>query len=386
MTKPKLIRTATVSQSLNLLLKGQLKFLSQHFEVLAVANDDSNSLSEVKLREGVRTVHIPMKRHISPIHDIQALFQLIKLFKIENPNVVHSITPKAGLLSMIAAKVAKVPVRIHTFTGLVFPSKQGGFKLLLMLMDWLTCHLATHIYPEGNGVKNDLIKNKITSKPLKIIGNGNVNGVDLNYFNPNVKFSEDAIKDFDSFNLGKFEFVWIFIGRLVKDKGVIELIKAFEEIDSNSALLLLGDYEEKLDPLPSETLSSININPRIFPVGFQKDIRPYLQYSDCLVLPSYREGFPNVVLQAGAMGLPCIVTNINGSNEIILDEINGLIVEPKNHIDLRKKMESLIHNEDLLKLLQKNSRTSIVTRFDQFELWNSLLTEYHTILQKNSNK
>ena len=382
MTKPKLIRTATVSQSLNLLLKGQLKFLNQHFEVLAVADDDSNHLTEVKLREGVRTLNISMKRHISPLHDIRALFKLIKLFKTENPTVVHSITPKAGLLSMIAAKVAKVPVRIHTFTGLVFPSKQGGFKLLLMLMDRLTCYLATHIYPEGNGVKNDLIKNRITRKDLKIIGNGNVNGVNLNHFNPKVKFSDDAIKNFDLSNLGKFEFVWIFIGRLVKDKGVVEMIKAFEELDSNTALILLGDYEKKLDPLPIETLKSIDNNPRIFPLGFQKDIRPFLKHSDCLVLPSYREGFPNVVLQAGAMGLPCIVSNINGSNEIILDEINGLIVEPKNHIDLKKKMESLIHNEDLLKLLQKNSRTSIVTRFDQFDLWNSLLTEYHTILQK----
>lgn len=382
MTKPKLIRTATVSQSLNLLLKGQLKFLNQHFEVLAVADDDSNHLTEVKLREGVRTLNISMKRHISPLHDIRTLFKLIKLFKTENPTVVHSITPKAGLLSMIAAKVTKVPVRIHTFTGLVFPSKQGGFKLLLMLMDRLTCYLATHIYPEGNGVKNDLIKNRITRKDLKIIGNGNVNGVDLNHFSPEVTFSENTIRNFGLSNLGQFEFVWIFIGRLVKDKGIMELINAFEELDSNSALLLLGDYEEKLDPLPSETLRSINTNPRIFPLGFQKDIRPYLQFSDCLVLPSYREGFPNVVLQAGAMGLPCIVTNINGSNEIILDGINGLIVEPKNHIDLKKKMESLIHNEDLLKLLQKNSRTSIVTRFDQFDLWNSLLTEYHTILQK----
>ena len=385
MTKPKLIRIATVSQSINILLKGQLKFLNDSFEVIAVADDQSNHLSEVELREGVRTVNISMKRNISPLQDIKSLFHLVRLFKSESPDIVHSITPKAGLLSMIAAKVANVPIRIHTFTGLIFPSKKGGLRLLLILMDMLTCRLSTNIYPEGNGVKNDLIKNKITGMTLKVIGNGNVNGVDLTYFNPEVEFSATLKKGFDISCLDEFDFVWIFIGRIVKDKGVVELVTAFEQLGSNSALLLLGDYEEKLDPLPYETLHLINVNPRIFPLGFQKDIRPYLKLSDCLILPSYREGFPNVVLQAGAMGLPCIVTDINGSNEIILNEINGLIVEPKNYEDLRIKMESLIHNKELLKILQKNSRALIVSRFNQIDFWNNLLAEYYSILNKESN-
>ena len=181
--KPKLFRIATVPMSLNLLLKGQLRFLNDHFEVTAISGAGKD-LDIVAEREGVKIHPIEMHRPISFIQDITSLWQLYKYFKKEKPDIIHSITPKAGLLSMMAGKLAGVPIRMHTFTGLIFPYKNGYMKRTLIIMDRILCRCATHVYPEGKGVKEDLQRHNITNKPLKIIANGNVNGVDLDYYHP----------------------------------------------------------------------------------------------------------------------------------------------------------------------------------------------------------
>ena len=169
--KRKIIRIATVPQSLDLLLRGQLKMLSETYEVVAVSSPGQN-LDEVARREGVRTVAVPMERHIAPLKDLVSLFRLIRLFRKEKPWMVHSITPKAGLLAMMAACICGVPVRIHMFTGLVFPTSKGLKRRILMTTDRLTCACATLVNPEGQGVKRDLERFHITSKPMRIIGNG----------------------------------------------------------------------------------------------------------------------------------------------------------------------------------------------------------------------
>ena len=179
--KPKIIRITTVALSLDYLLKGQLAFLNTGLEVVAVSGKDSH-LKNVALREGVRVVNISMQRAISPFKDLISLWKLYRLFRKEKPQIVHSMTPKAGLLSMIAARFSGIPIRIHTFTGLIFPSKTGIMQKLLIGTDRLLCTCATHIYPEGEGVKKDLINYKITNKPLKVLANGNVNGIDTSFF------------------------------------------------------------------------------------------------------------------------------------------------------------------------------------------------------------
>lgn len=251
------------------------------------------------------------------------------------------MTPKAGLLSMLAAKMARVPIRLHTFTGLIFPTRTGLMQKLLIRMDQLLCWAATNIYPEGNGVKQDLIDYKITSKPLKVIANGNVNGIDLNHFDSTVITDEKKRVLRESLNIGEDDFVFIFVGRMVGDKGINELVSAFTQMEcQKSKLLLVGSYESELDPLLPEALREIDNNPNIIATGFQSDVRPYFAISDALAFPSYREGFPNVVMQAGAMGLPSIVTDINGCNEIIEEGTNGIIIPPKDVIALKNAMLS----------------------------------------------
>ena len=376
--KKKLIRTATVAMSLDLLLKGQLAFFNNYFDVVAVSGND-NHLENVRNREKVKTIDVAFQRKISPIKDFISLIKLYQVLIKEKPEIVHSITPKAGLLSMIAGYFARVPIRIHTFTGLIFPSKTGVLKILLINLDRLLCFFATNIIAEGNGVKNDLIANKITHKPIFIIANGNVNGIDIDYFDPNLFLEIDNNSLKSKLNILPTDFVFIFVGRLVSDKGINELITAFEKlsaINHDVKLLLVGDFEEKLDPLLPETSNIISSNKNIISVGFQDDVRPYFAIASILVLPSYREGFPNVVLQAGAMGLPSIVTNINGCNEIITHNYNGIIIETKNYNAVFIAMQNVCTDSKLVQNLALKSRQNIIEKFDQNSVWNALMAEY----------
>lgn len=374
----KIIRTSTIAMSLNYLLKGQLAFLSQNYEVIAVSGAD-NHLEEVALREGVRTVDLPMQRAISPINDFVSLWKLYWLFKKEKPFIVHSITPKAGLLSMTAAYFAGVPVRMHTFTGLIFPSKTGILQKILILMDKLLCRFATHIYPEGEGVKQDLVQYGITAKPLKVLANGNVNGIDSAYFDPKLYTADVNAMLKQESGINSQDFVFIFVGRLVGDKGINELVAAFRKLkatNENVKLILVGAFENDLDPLAEETLHEIKQHNNIISVGFQQDIRPYLAIANALVFPSYREGFPNVVMQAGAMGLPSIVSDINGCNEIIIDGQNGIIVPARNSNAVEAAMRKLLQDDVFRNHLQQQSRNLIISRYEQKTVWEALLLEY----------
>lgn len=378
----KLFRTATVPVSLDILLRGQLKFLNQFYEVTAVSGKGKN-LEAVHQREGVKTMQVEMQRQISPFKDLVSLIKMYRLLKKEKPTIIHSITPKAGLLSMVAGKLAGVPIRIHTFTGLIFPYRTVFLQKILILMDKVLCACATHIFPEGEGVKHDLQRYGITHKPLEIIANGNVNGIDTDYFSKE-QISEDTLNTLrKQYNISQDDFVFCFVGRLVKDKGIIELIDAFTELNNpKTKLILVGKEEPKLDPLPAETIQKMNENPNIIRVGFQADIRPFLALSHSFVFPSYREGFPNVVLQAQAMELPCIVTDISGSNEIIKDNVNGSIIPKQDTAALAKTMRDYQNNRAALSILQANTRKNIIAKYTQQYVWDCIHEKYQEILSK----
>mgnify|MGYP003754351161 CR=1 FL=1 len=379
--------------SLNLLLKGQLMYLNEFYEVTAISGPGKD-LEEVRDREKVKIKAIEMSREISIFKDFNALIKLYRYFKKEKPDIVHSITPKAGLLSMIAARLAGVPVRMHTFTGLIFPYRKGVLKFILIWMDRLLAESATHIYPEGKGVKKDLEHYRITSKPLKIIANGNVNGIDAAYFNTSQVplFTQENLRN--SLGIKENDFVFIFVGRLVRDKGINELVAAFKKITEEHQLnlhtkqpklVLVGPLEQDLDPLKSETLSEIQNNPHIISVGFQAEVRSYFAISNALVFPSYREGFPNVVLQGLAMELPAIVTNINGCNEIISRGKNGIIIAVKEDVALRTAMTQVLNYNYLYDKLKSKTRSSILT-YEQKIVWEALLAEYKSVEEESSKK
>lgn len=375
--KKKIIRTSTIPASLEVFLKGFLNRLSEEYEVLAVSSPGER-LDIVREREGVRTIGIPMERHISIFKDLVSLYRLILLFRKEKPSVVHSMTPKAGLLSMLAAKITSVPVRIHTFTGLIFPTSVGLKRRVLIFMDKLICWCATYINPEGRGVANDLKKYHITNKPLHIVANGNVRGVDMEWY----KGTEQVLEQANQIRI-KDSFTFCFVGRLVRDKGINELSSAFNKLTQefpHVRLILLGDYEHELDPLTDETKDIIQQNSHIISVGRQLDIRPFLAASDAFVFPSYREGFPNSVLEAGALGLPAIVTDINGCNEIIIQGENGEIIQPRDEEALYNKMKEWILEPEKVIYMAEKSRKLVEDRFEQKMIWNELLNTYKELL------
>lgn len=377
----KIIRATTVPQSLNVFCKGMLRELSEKYNVIGLSSP-GEALDEVSQQEGVRVIPVPMERHISILKDFRSLWKMWRVFRKEKPTMVHSMTPKAGMLCMVAAWFARVPVRIHTFTGLVFPTSTGLKRKVLMFTDWLTCACATHVIPEGEGVKNDLQNNGITKKPLKVLGYGNVKGVDMEHFSRRTEIVEKTEK---LKNEGLFTF--LFVGRVVKDKGMNELCSAFERIHQqykNTRLWLVGAFEDNLDPVNEHTRELIeNDGNGITVVGkkFGEELLSYYAAADCFIMPSYREGFPNTVLEAGAMGLPSIVTDINGSREIIVEGENGMIVPPRNEETLFDAMQKMLTSKEDRNVMAGNARKMISDRFEQGFVRKCLYDYYDEILE-----
>ena len=381
----KIIRATTVPISLDTFCRGLLKMLSEKYEVVALSSPGVE-MQTIAEREGVRTIEVPMERHISLMKDMRALWQLILVFRRERPTMVHSMTPKAGLLCMIAAWLTRVPVRVHTFTGLVFPTAKGLQRKLLMWTDRITCRCATYVIPEGEGVKKDLLDYGITQKPLRVLGFGNVRGVDMHYYNrrPEVMEKTVALRD-DSF------ITFLFVGRVVRDKGINELCEAFDRLSKEfpqTRLLLVGWREDDLDPVSDKTQALIDSNPSINYVGevWGDELLAYYAAADCFVLPSYREGFPNTVLEAGAMGLPSIVTDINGSREIIVENENGMIVPPRDADALFVAMRRMVNDDRRRSFMASNARNMVGCRFEQGFVRQCLLDFYDMILHEEETK
>lgn len=371
MRKKKIIRAATVPQSLNTFCRGMLEELSARYDVLAVSSP-GEALDEVAAREGVRIAAVPMQRHISLLSDLRSLWQMWRLMRRERPDMVHSMTPKAGLMCMLAAWLTRVPRRVHTFTGLVWPTSTGLKRRVLMATDWLTCACATHVIPEGEGVKNDLLSHHITRKPLKVLGYGNVMGINLQDYDPK-HYTRDQHQGF----------TFVFVGRIVRDKGINELVAAFDRLHRerpDTRLVLVGRREDDLDPVLPRTLERIDCGDGISAVGNQADVRPFYVAADALVFPSYREGFPNVVIEAGAMGLPSIVTDINGSREIIIDGQNGVIIPPQDEEALHHAMEWFVDHPADVAAMASQSRGLIASRYEQGYVRQCLYDFYHEIL------
>ncbi len=282
---------------------------------------------------------------------------------------------------MIAAKLAGVPNRLHTIAGLPLLEVTGNKRKLLNMVEKITYSCATKIYPNSFGLNEIIINEKFCNpQKLKVLGNGSTNGIDTAHFNP-LNFSELEINTLrEKLNLHSEDFVFIFVGRLVSDKGINELVEAFSKFKTqNGKLLLVGPFEIELDPLQKATLKEIETNPNIISVGYQNDVRPYFAISNVLVFPSYREGFPNVVMQAGSMGLPSIVSNINGCNEIIINQHNGIIIPVKNTEAIFNAMKTLFDDKNSYQKLQKNSRKRIVQNYEQKVVWEAILQEYKNL-------
>ncbi|RYY56911.1 MAG: glycosyltransferase family 1 protein [Chitinophagaceae bacterium] len=374
----KIIRITTGGMFQAILLKGQMEYLSRYFEIISLSDPDQY-LDTVARREGNRIIGVPMAREISPAKDLSSVFRLKRVFKKERPDIIHTSTPKAGLLAMIAGKWTGVPVRMLTPTGFRFVGLTGFKRRLVFFFEKLPFRFATHIFPESQGVINTIRKYRMTSKPLVLIGSGSVNGVNLGIFSPSAidPARLDLLKKEIAFD-PSYNYL-LFVGRIVKDKGIGELAEALEQVGGKNKLVILGPFEAG-DPVSPSVIQGISENPDIIHVNWTDEVQYYMALSTLLVHPSYREGLPNVLLQAGAMGCPIICTAIEGNMDIVEDGVTGLLFEPRNTASLVSTLGDALENPGRMKALAVELRKRIETRFDQRIVNEKLRDQYQALL------
>lgn len=378
MHKKKLFIVTTVPTSL-IFFKGQIEVLKREFDVTLISSPEK-LLFQTAADYKVNQHPVVMKREISIIYDILSLVKLIAYFLKEKPNMVHGNTPKGSFLSMTAAWICRVPSRVYYVHGLRYQGTSGFKRKLLMTMERICCYFATDIIAVSKGVKRTLIKDAISNKKVKIIWNGSINGIDLKHFSP----KNPELKDIrNEYNISENDFVFGFVGRLVGDKGVNEMVHSFDKINAlhkNTRLLLIGNFENELDPLREDTLEIIANNEMILEAGVQDDVRSYLKAMDLFVFPSYREGFGIVLMEAAAMSIPAISSDITGCNEIIQNNRTGFLIPPKDENALFEKMKYCIENPDEIKIMAALARKTMRSKYEQNQVWEKVIEKYREII------
>jgi glycosyltransferase involved in cell wall biosynthesis len=387
-THKKLVRITTVPMALRYLLPGQMKFMQQNGLEVLMISAAGKELDEVIANEQCRHIMVPMTRKITPFRDLKCLFQLIRIFKKEKPDIVHTHTPKAGLLGMLAAKFCGVKVRIHTVAGMPLMVEKG-FKLqLLKFIEKLTYRAANHVWPNSNSLYNYIVEHKFTSpEKLRIIGQGSTNGIDCNRFNVTALDENKLAEIKNSINYSP-EFIYLLcIGRLVADKGIVELVNVFLSLHKQYPalqLILVGDYEQELDPLPAATIQEIQANKNIIHIKWTQQVEYFMRIASYFVFPSHREGFPNVLLQAGAMQLPVICSRIAGNVDIVIGKQTGLIFEKADELQMEQQIEYALSNPAAMQAMAATLAQVIKKDYQRENIWQNMLREYKSLLHLNN--
>lgn len=375
MTSPALHLVTTVPVSLVTLVQGQPRRLSDRFCV-TVLSTPAPELAIAARAEGVRAHGIAMTRRISPLADLRALTQLYRWFRRERPQLVQSYTPKAGLLAMTAARLAGVPVRVHGIVGMPLMEAVGPRRRLLAATERITYAMASHLTCNSTGLRRWVREHLAADREITVVGHGSINGVDLGRFVP----ASGAARTAARLELGidPDAVVFAFVGRLVRDKGVEELLAAFEQLRRgrpDAVLLLAGEEEPELDPLTEEARQRLRQLDGVVRAGWRDEVGPIYAAADVCVLPSYREGLPNCLLEAGACGLPAVATDINGCNEVVAPGVTGLLVPAKDTVALAGAMGRLL-DPDTRTRMGGAARSRVAERFER-EAFCSALTRYY---------
>lgn len=378
--RKKFFLLTTIPTSLNF-FRGQISQLDNFYEVMLVSSP-SPLLKEIVERENVDFYSVKMERDISLWNDVISLLKLVLLFIKQKPYIVHCNTPKASLLGLLASFITRVPRRIYYIHGLRYEGTHGVKRKVLINLERLSCWCATDIIAVSSGVKKTVQK-ELTNKPITIIHNGSANGMFIKEF---LEANYNETEVCAELEIGNEDFVYGFVGRLVGDKGINELVAAFKKVNDRypkTKLLLVGGYEDRLDPLKEETLKEMRANPNIVETGFQKDVKKYLSIMNILVSPSYREGFGLSLLEANLMGRPVIATKITGYSEIVKEDINGFLIEPKNVNALVEKMEWAYLNSDKLAMMKQDCISEVVKNYNHDDVLREAIDYYRGLKNRD---
>lgn len=343
-------------------------------------------LEEVARRENIEVHAIPMARRVTPLRDLGALIKMVRLFRVVKPTVVHAHTPKGGLLGVLGACLAGVPVIFYTIHGLPFATASGFRRWVLYLSEWLACRGAHQILAVSKANMQLAISKGLCPKgKIDIIASGSVSGVDVEgRFNP-ARLSHgvrEKIRNF--YKIPESALVIGYVGRIVRDKGITELAAVWQQLRRRHPdlyLFLIGP-EEPHDPIPRKTKEVLEADARVIFTGSMREPEELYTAMDILVLPTYREGFPIVPLEAAAMQLPVVATWVDGCREAVINGITGLLVPPKDTEKLAAALEVLIKDPDLRKLMGMAGRERVLREFKPENIWKSLYGKYIELINK----
>lgn len=378
-TGPSLVQVVTVPLTF-CFFRGLLSFLAGNGLRVICVSAPGEELSALPQREVVEIWPLALSRQISPVADICAIVRLSWFLVRRDIDILHAHTPKAGLVGVLSAVLAGTSVVFFHVHGFPFVTARGAKRRVLIVADWLVCRLAHRVFAVGAGVRDEAVEHNIcTASRIEIIGSGSFSGVDaVGRFNPALiaEVSRSQLKR--SLRIDEDTNVIGFVGRIVRDKGVVELARAWALLSGcypRLHLIMVGDVDSR-DSVPCDVLRSLVNHPRVHLVGQVEDVRPYYAIMDVLVLPTYREGLPYVPIEAGAMGLPVILSDIRGCRDVVVDHQTGRLVRVRDHQAVIAACEQYLSDPELRLRHGRNARERILREYRPDRIWSSLALEY----------
>ncbi len=375
---PVILFVVTTPLTANVFLLKHFEELSKHYKIILCVNTNLYKLSTT-IMEYVDVIHFDFQRKISPYKDIVSLVKLFLLICRVRPSVVHSVTPKAGLLTMLASYFAGVNFRWHTFTGQIWITRRNLEKFIFKKIDKLIVFFSSQVFTDSESQKKLLVKEKIASvEKISVLGYGSISGVNIERFSPSINTKNEIRKKIAK---NQNNCVFLYVGRLARDKGLFDLIEAFRitfGLLNKIELWIVGPNEEGLQ-FELESIVKSNNLPVSFigPTDLPED---YMKASDVFVLPSYREGFGTAVIEAGACCVPAIAYRIDGIVDAIEDGFSGILVALKDIESLSKSMLFLAENPRIRIEMGNNARSRVEDFFSSDAITSAWLSQYKNVL------
>jgi len=375
--KKKICFIATLELSVKVFLTEHMRRMQKKFD-LSVAVSTDNLFFLEPYGVDVRIIPIKIERDVDLMSDVKSLFYLYRLFKRERFSIIHSIMPKSGLLSMVAGLLAMVPIRVHTFTGQVWKNSTGLRRFILKTMDRILAMCATRVLVDSHSQREFLIAEGVVSRKKSfVIAHGSICGVDIERFRFNAE-ARGAIRE--EYGVKPCDIVFCYLGRMKRDKGVLDLARAFSVLCGkyqSGHLLVVGPDEEGIDDEIKKICAQHAGKVHTF--GYTKEPEKYMSAADVFCLPSYREGFGLVIAEAGAVGIPSIGSKIYGIVDIVEDGVTGYLFEPAAYFNLMQKMSKFMEDPSLIRTMGKKARLNVLEKYTKEKVVSAMASFYEEL-------